>query len=93
MNVFPPAPDKVFVGGAQPVNKRIHSVCQILTSEKRRKDKQTYAIKLSVKLGDTQVKTIEMIQQAFGGDSVGMTKIKEWYNLFKSGRTVVEGSN
>ena len=51
---------------------------------------QRYCIKFCCKLGDTQVHTIQKIQQAFGNEAMGITQIKEWYNRFKQGQTSVE---
>ncbi|XP_068215884.1 protein GVQW3-like [Palaemon carinicauda] len=48
---------------------------------------QRYCIKFCYKLGDTQVQTIQKIQQAFGDETMGITLIKEWYNRFKQGQT------
>jgi transposase len=49
-----------------------------------------YCIKFCQKLGDTQVKTIHKIQQAFGDDTMSISRIKEWFNRFKDGRTSVD---
>ncbi|XP_064077698.1 protein GVQW3-like [Macrobrachium nipponense] len=51
---------------------------------------QRYCIKFCYKLGDTQVQTIQKIQQAFGDEAMGITQIKEWYNRFEDGQTSVE---
>jgi len=51
---------------------------------------QQYCIKFCQKLGDTQVETIQKIQQAFGDDAICITWIKEWYNRFKDGITSVD---
>jgi hypothetical protein len=51
---------------------------------------QRYCIKLCQKLGDTQVKTIHKIQQAFGDDAMSISRLKEWFNRFKHGRTSVD---
>ncbi|XP_064115144.1 protein GVQW3-like [Macrobrachium nipponense] len=51
---------------------------------------QRYCIKFCYKLGDTQVQTIQKIQQAFGDETMVITEIKEWYNCFKQGQTSVE---
>ena len=48
---------------------------------------QRYCIKFCQKLGGTQVETIRKIQQVFGDDAMSITRIKEWYNRFKDGRT------
>jgi len=49
-----------------------------------------YCIKFCQKLGDSQVETIQKIQQVFSDDAMGITQIKEWYNRFKDGRMSVE---
>ena len=52
--------------------------------------KQRYCIKFCQKLGDTQVETIQKIQQAFGNKALRPTQIKQWFKLFKDGRASVE---
>jgi hypothetical protein len=49
-----------------------------------------YCIKFCQKLGDSKAQTIRKIQQAFGNDAMGATLIKEWFNRFKDGRTLVD---
>ncbi|XP_027237035.2 protein GVQW3 [Penaeus vannamei] len=51
---------------------------------------QRCCIKFNHKFGDTQVQTIQKIQQAFGDEAMGITQIKEWYNRFKQGQTSVK---
>ena len=51
---------------------------------------QRYCIKFFQKLGDSQAETILKIQTAFSDDAMGITQIKEWYNMFKVGRTSVD---
>jgi hypothetical protein len=51
---------------------------------------QRYCIKFCQKLGDTQVKTIHKIQQAFGDNAMSISHIKEWFSRFKDGRTSVD---
>jgi ribosomal protein L16 Arg81 hydroxylase len=51
---------------------------------------QRYCIKFCQKRGDTQVKTIHKIQQAFGDDAMSNSRIKEWFSRFKDGRTSVD---
>jgi transposase len=51
---------------------------------------QRYCIKFCQKLGDSKAETIRKLQQAFGDDAMGPTQIKEWFNRFKDGRTLVE---
>ena len=40
---------------------------------------QRYCIKFCQKLGDTQVETIRMIQQALGNEALSPTQIKQWF--------------
>jgi len=54
---------------------------------------QRYCIRFCQKLGDSQVETIWKIQWVFGNDAMGITQIKEWYNQFRDGRTLVESDN
>jgi hypothetical protein len=49
---------------------------------------QRYCIKCCKNLGDTQVKTIHKIQQAFRDDAMSISCIKEWFNRFKVMLTV-----
>jgi histone-lysine N-methyltransferase SETMAR len=51
---------------------------------------QQYCIKFCQKLGDSQAETIQKIQRVFGEDAMGITQIKEWYNIFTDGHTSVE---
>ena len=51
---------------------------------------QRYCIKFCQKLGDTQMKIIRKVQQAFDDNATIITRIKEWYNHFKVGRTYVD---
>jgi hypothetical protein len=51
---------------------------------------QQYCIKFCQRLGDSKVETIWMIQQAFGDDAMGATQMKEWFNHFKDGCTLVD---
>ena len=52
--------------------------------------KKRYCIKFCQKLGDTQVETIQKIQQAFGNEALSPTQIKQWFKHFKDGRASVE---
>jgi hypothetical protein len=47
-------------------------------------------MKFCQKLGDRGVETIWKIQRVFGDHAMGITKIEEWYNRFKDGRTSVD---
>jgi transposase len=51
---------------------------------------QRCCIKFCQKLGDSKAESIRKIQQAFGDDAMGATQIKEWFNRFKDGRTLVD---
>jgi hypothetical protein len=51
---------------------------------------QWYCIKFCQKLGGSKAETIRKIQQAFGDDAVDATQIKEWFNLYKGGRTLAD---
>ncbi|XP_050043947.3 histone-lysine N-methyltransferase SETMAR-like [Dermacentor andersoni] len=51
---------------------------------------QRYCIKFCQKLGNSQVEIIRKIHTAFSDDAMSSTRIKEWYNRFKDGRTSVE---
>ena len=47
-------------------------------------------IKFCFQLGKTSSETIQMMQKAFGNECMSKTRIKEWYNHFKGGRTSVD---
>ena len=51
---------------------------------------QSYCTKFCQKQGECQVETIWKIQMAFGNNAMGIRQIKEWYNRFKDGRTLVD---
>ncbi|XP_075737316.1 protein GVQW3-like [Rhipicephalus microplus] len=51
---------------------------------------QCYCIEFCQKLGNSQVETIWNMKTAFGDDTTSRTQIKEWYNRFKDGHTLVE---
>ena len=51
---------------------------------------QRYCIKFCQKLGDTQVETIQKIQQAFGNEALSPIQIKQWLKRFKDGHASVE---
>ena len=53
------------------------------------KQDQRICIKLFFQPGKTSSKTIQMMQKAFGNERMSKTRIKEWYNRFKGGRTSV----
>ena len=56
----------------------------LLTSVMTESIEQRYFIKFCQKLGDSQTKTIQKIQQAFGNEALSQTQIKERFNHFKN---------
>ena len=44
-------------------------------------------------LGKTSSETIQMMHKAFGNECMNKTRIKEWYNRFKGGRTSVDSDS
>ena len=44
-------------------------------------------------LGKTSSETIQMMQKSFGNECMSKTRIKEWYNSFKGGRTSVNSDS
>ena len=54
--------------------------------------KQRYCIKFCQKLGDTQVETIQKIEQAFENEALSPTQIKQWFKCFKDGCASVESN-
>ena len=46
--------------------------------------------KLFLSSADFCSETIQMMQMAFGNECMSKTRIKEWYNRFKGGRTSVD---
>ena len=57
------------------------------------KQDQRICIKFCFQLGKTSVETIQMMQKAFGNECMSKTRIKEWYNRFKGGRTSVDSDS
>ena len=57
------------------------------------KQDQRICIKLCFQLGNTSSETIQMMQKAFGNECMSKTRIKEWYNRFKGGRTSVDSDS
>jgi hypothetical protein len=53
-------------------------------------EEQRICIKFSFKFGKTSTDTFQMLQQAYGEDCLSHTKCHEWYQCFKSGRTIIE---
>jgi len=54
-------------------------------------EEQRVCVKFCLKLGKTFTETFQMLQQAYGEDSLSRTQCYEWYQRFKSGRTSIEG--
>ena len=57
------------------------------------KQDQRISIKFCFQLGKTSMETVQMMQKAFGNECMNKTRIKEWYNRFKGGRTTVESDS
>ncbi|XP_018373096.1 PREDICTED: putative uncharacterized protein FLJ37770 [Trachymyrmex cornetzi] len=57
------------------------------------KQDQRICIKFCFQLGKTSSETIQMMQKAFGNECMSKTRIKEWYNRFKGGRTSVDSES
>ena len=54
------------------------------------KQDQRIRIKFCIQLGRTSSETIQMMQKAFGNECMCKTRMKEWFNRFKGGRTSVD---
>ena len=54
------------------------------------KQDQRICIKFCFQLGKTNSGTIQMMQKVLGNECMSKTRIKEWYNRFKRGRTSVD---
>ena len=57
------------------------------------KQDQRICIKICFQLGKTCSETIQMMQKAFANECMSKTRIKEWYNRFKGGRTSVDSDS
>ena len=57
------------------------------------KQDQRICIKFCFQLGKMSSETIQMVQKAFGNECMSKTRIKEWYNRFKGGRTSVDSDS
>ena len=57
------------------------------------KQDQRICIKFCFQLGKTSSQTIEMMQKAFRNECMSKTRIKEWYNRLKGGRTSVDSDS
>ncbi|GFW54761.1 protein GVQW3 [Trichonephila clavipes] len=47
---------------------------------------QRYATKFCVRLGKSGASTLEMIQQAYGRESLSQAQVFRWHKMFKEGR-------
>ena len=57
------------------------------------KQDQRICTKFCFQLGRTSSETMQMMQKAFGNECMSKTRIKEWYNRFKGGRTSVDSDS
>ena len=57
------------------------------------KHDQRICIKFCFQLGKTSSETIQMMPKAFGNECMSKSRIKEWYNRFKGGRTSVDSDS
>ena len=57
------------------------------------KQDQRICIKFCFQLGRTSTETIKLMQKAFGNECMSKTRIKDWYNCFKGGRTSVDSDS
>lgn len=48
-----------------------------------------YSVKFCVKLGKPASKTLELINQAYGDDTLSRTRVFEWHKIFKEGRELI----
>jgi len=53
---------------------------------------QRICIKFCFKIGKTATETYQLLQQAYGEDAIGRTKVFDWFLQFKEGRTSVESN-
>ncbi|GFW51490.1 protein GVQW3 [Trichonephila clavipes] len=51
---------------------------------------QRYANKFCIRLGKSGASTLEMIQQAYGRESLSQAQVFRWHKMFKEGRESVE---
>ncbi|GFW38112.1 HTH_48 domain-containing protein [Trichonephila clavipes] len=49
---------------------------------------QRYAIKFWVRLGKSGASTLEMIQQAYGRESLSQAQVFRWHKMFKGRESV-----
>ena len=57
------------------------------------KQDQRIYIKFCFHLEKTSLETIQMMKKAFGNECMSKTRIREWYNRFKAGRTSVDSDS
>ena len=57
------------------------------------KQNQRICIKFCFQLGKTSSETIQMMQKPFGNECMSKTRIKEWCNRLKGGRTSVDSDS
>ena len=57
------------------------------------KQDQRICIKFCFQLGKTNSETIQMMQKASGNECMSKTRIKEWYDRYKGGRTSVDSDS
>ena len=57
------------------------------------KQDQRICIKFCFKLGKTSLETIQMMQKVFGNECMSKTRINEWCNHFRGGRTSVDSGS
>ena len=57
------------------------------------KQDQRICIKFCFQFVKTSSETIQMMQKAFGNECISKTRIKEWCNRFKGGRTSVDSDS
>ena len=58
-----------------------------------KKKDQRICIKFCFQLGKTSSETIQKMQKPFGNECMSKTRIKEWYNRFKGGRTSADSDS
>jgi len=50
-------------------------------------------IKFCFKIGKTSTETYQLLQEAYGEDVMGRTRVVDWFRRFKEGRTSIESEN
>jgi hypothetical protein len=54
---------------------------------------QLVCVKICLKFGKNAAETHQMLNQAFGDNSLGQTQTYDWYKRFKNGRTSTDGDD